>query len=150
MSFAPVAPDPWLNLSESERDSRSKLDSDLCVIGNTDFFVRGCLEIPVFNCEEPFLWGAWISVSKQSFEHILEAWNLQIRKDDPPLFGWLCNNISVYPTTLGLKARAYLRNEAKRPLIELESTDHPLAIEQRQGISLQRVEEIAAALLPIH
>jgi hypothetical protein len=34
-----------------------------------------------------------------------------------------------------------------RPLIELEPTDHPLAIEQRQGITLARVQEIAGLLL---
>jgi hypothetical protein len=32
-----------------------------------------------------------------------------------------------------------------RPSIELEPTDHALAIEQRQGISIKRVEEIASA-----
>ncbi len=35
----------------------------------------------------------------------------------------------------------------QRPLIELEPTDHPLAAEQRAGITLARVQEIAETLL---
>jgi hypothetical protein len=36
------------------------------------------------------------------------------------------------------------------PYVELEPTDHPLAIEQREGVTLARVVEIAEALLPRH
>ncbi|TCI65203.1 hypothetical protein EVJ21_00995 [Exiguobacterium sp. SH0S2] len=30
-----------------------------------------------------------------------------------------------------------------RPFIELEPTDHPLAAEQREGITRERIEELA-------
>jgi hypothetical protein len=33
-----------------------------------------------------------------------------------------------------------------RPHIELEPTDHPLAVEQRRGITVARVIEIAEAM----
>jgi hypothetical protein len=32
-----------------------------------------------------------------------------------------------------------------RPYIELQATDHPLAIEQREGITLRRLQEIVEA-----
>jgi hypothetical protein len=35
----------------------------------------------------------------------------------------------------------------KRPLITVEPTDHPLAVEQRIGITLSRVQEIAEYVL---
>ncbi|SFF35346.1 hypothetical protein SAMN05421541_109131 [Actinoplanes philippinensis] len=35
----------------------------------------------------------------------------------------------------------------RRPLIELEPSDHPLAVEQRTGITLDRVRQIAETLL---
>jgi hypothetical protein len=44
----------------------------------------------------------------------------------------------------------HLRSGGRRPAIELEPTDHPLAIEQREGISIARVEEIAAQLMRRH
>ena len=34
-----------------------------------------------------------------------------------------------------------------RPYIELEATDHPLAVEQREGITWERVQEIAEIVL---
>ena len=33
------------------------------------------------------------------------------------------------------------------PWVELEPTDHPLALEQREGITLARVQEIAEKIL---
>lgn len=39
------------------------------------------------------------------------------------------------------------RSWPPRPLVELEPTDHPLAVERRTGITLGRVQEIAETLL---
>jgi hypothetical protein len=145
LDFSCKAPDQWSALPENERAERGTLDSDLCKI-DEDLFVSGCLEVPIIGREEVFIWGVWASVSRQSLERILELWDAPVIADEPPKFGWLCNNLPLYPTTLGLKTNLHLRSGGVRPAIELEPTDHPLAIEQRAGISLQRVEEIVAAL----
>jgi hypothetical protein len=147
MSYAPEVPDPWLAIPEAERSERGELSSDTCVIDGEHFFVRGCLEIPVAGCQDRFTWGVWISVSKQSFDRIGELWDAEIRDNEPPFFGWLCTDIAIYPQTLELKTRVHLRNNGIRPFIEIEPTDHPLAIEQREGMTLRRVEEIASTLL---
>ncbi|MGD0024933.1 MAG: DUF2199 domain-containing protein [Xanthobacteraceae bacterium] len=150
LSFAPVAPDPWFAVPEAERSTRSQLSSDACVIDGKDFFIRGCLEIPILGREDVFIWGVWVSVAEPSFERIGELWGVDLREHERPFFGWLCTEISVYPRTFGLKTNVHLRNHGKRPYIELEPTDHPLALEQRAGISLQRLEEIASTLLQHH
>ena len=147
LSFAPIAPDPWFAIPDNEHDARAVLGGDQCVIDDKEFFIRGCLEIPVLKCADPFVWGIWVSVSEASFERIGELWDTEIRDHEPPFFGWLCTELSVYPPTFGLKTNIRLRNNGRRPFIALEPTDHPLAVEQRQGIPLRRVEEIAAALL---
>jgi len=51
----------------------------------------------------------------------------------------------AYPDTYNLTAHVHLRPGKLRPAIELLSADHQLAIEQRDGISIERVEEIVAA-----
>ena len=142
--YAFAAPDQWYSISEDERDNRAKRDTDVCIIENKDIFVRGCIEIPIIGTNERFVWGVWVSVSRDSFKRIVELWNADVIESESPKFGWLCNNISEYPDTLNLKTLVRLRTGNKRPSIELEPTDHPLAIEQREGISLERVEEIAA------
>lgn len=138
-------PDPWLRLSETERESRAVIGSDTCIIDGREFFVLGCLEIPLAGRSDIFKWLVWVSVSKKSFERITDLWETDIRDGEPPFFSWLSNNISIYPDTFALKTNLYLRNHGTRPYIHLEPTDHPLANEQRVGISLQRVQEIIAA-----
>jgi hypothetical protein len=96
------------------------------------------------------VWGVWVSVSQKSFERIDELWNAEEVENEPPFFGWLCNALKPYPSTQSLKTHLHLRGGGIRPFIELEQTDHPLAVEQREGITLARVEELAAILLPRH
>ena len=59
-----------------------------------------------------------------------------------PFFGWLCTSLPAYPETLHLKTMVHLRDYGIRPYVELEATDHPLAVEQRNGITMERVQEI--------
>ena len=73
-----------------------------------------------------------------------------MRDDEPAIFGWLCNRISIYPETNSLRTNLHLRNDGLRPAIELEPTEHPLAVEQRNGITLDRAQEIIAALSHRH
>ena len=146
LDFACNAPDQWFDIPAPERPKRGQLDSDVCMIDDKDIFVRGCLDIPVIGLDDRFVWGVWVSVSKASFRRILELWDAPAIENEPPKFGWLCNSISIYPPARGLKTNVHLRGGGARPFIELEPTDHPLAIEQQRGISIKRVEEIAAAL----
>jgi hypothetical protein len=143
------APDYWVGLSEEDRKRLGRLTPDICTIKHEDgrhIFIRGCLEIPIIGCEEQLVWGVWVSVSEQSFARILELWNLAVADDEPPRFGWLCNRIQGYPETLHLPTNIRLRNDGIRPAIELHRSEHPLFLEQRNGISLSRIEELAAGL----
>ncbi|WP_412543093.1 DUF2199 domain-containing protein [Longispora sp. K20-0274] len=70
------------------------------------------------------------------------------REAEPPYFGWLSTELGLYtPSTINLKTNLHTRPVGQRPLIELEPTDHPLAVEQRCGITRARVQEFAESLL---
>jgi hypothetical protein len=89
--------------------------------------------------------------SAASFQRAQELFDRNPDADEKPRFGWLCNEIRIYqPSTLHLKTSVHFQPLNGRSLIELEPTDHPLAIEQRDGITLERVQEIVAALMPRH
>ncbi|WP_438820849.1 DUF2199 domain-containing protein [Bacillus hominis] len=47
------------------------------------------------------------------------------------------------PDTVSLKTMVHTREVGYKPYIELELTDHPLSIEQKNGIKLDRIREIA-------
>lgn len=120
-------------------------DLDYCTIeaDGIHYFIRGTLEIPVINGPGPFVWGVWTTLSEANYNRAI-----QIHKDDAarsteePYFGWLASSLPGYPETLNLKTNVHLRPHGFRPWIELEPTDHPLAIEQREGITMSRVHEI--------
>jgi len=147
MSFAFDSPLLWDRIPEAERARRTHLDTNFCTVDNEHYFVRGCIEVPILDQDERFVWGVWVSQSRESFGRARELFHAPVIDNEPPRFGWLSNNISVYPSTLHLKTHVHYRAGGLRPLIELEPTDHPLAVEQRNGITAERVQEIAAALM---
>lgn len=91
--------------------------------------------------------GSRASLSEANFKRALARWEQQGRETEPPYFGWLSSEIPGYPPTLNLKTNVHAKPLGERPIIELEPTDHPLAVEQRMGIALTRVCEIGEMLL---
>lgn len=146
MSYSTTAPDVWDEAFASAPDSM--LSSDQCVIKAQHFFVKGLIEIPVIGSNQVFSWGVWVSLSRDNFTRALNVWEAPGRESEPPYFGWLTTALSIYsPNTLNLKTNLHTRKVGQRPFVELEPTDHPLAVEQRTGITLDRVREIAESLL---
>ncbi len=79
------------------------------------------------DAEQDFEWGVWTSLSRDNFARTLDIWEREGRESEQTM---------VQTRPLGL-----------RPLVELEPTDHPLAVEQREGITVARVQSIAEQLL---
>jgi hypothetical protein len=147
MSFAFEAPVYWYEMPETERPHRAVLDEELCTIDGRYFFIKALIRIPVHESLDVFEWVVWISLSAASFQHVLATWEQSGREFEPPYFGWLSSQIPGYPATLNLKTNVHTRTRGERPTVELEPTDHPLALEQRTGISLTRIREIAEMML---
>lgn len=137
-----AAPLYFYTVPNAERAARCRLDSDTCVVDEESYFVRGCVEVPIVGEPEPFVWGVWVSLSEASFRIFLRTYGEAHRSHEGPFFGWLSAYLKGYPDTENLKTRVHLRDHAQRPLIELEPTDHPLAVEQRAGMSGERVGQI--------
>jgi hypothetical protein len=146
-SFGAEAPLSYYEVDESERASRCDLGSDDCVIDRKWFFVRGCLEIPVHGADQPFSWGVWVSLSEPNFRAWVENFDQPRRSHVGPFFGWLNASLKPYPETVNLKTNVHLRDNGVRPWIELQPAGHPLAVEQRNGISVDRVAEIYAMMM---
>jgi hypothetical protein len=146
-SLGAAAPLYYYSVPENERAARCRLEPDTCVIDDEFCFVRGCLEVPIIDELEPFVWGLWASLSKPNFERFLALYDEEHRSDEGPFFGYLSASLRGYPETENLRARVHLRDHGQRPYIELEPTEHPLAVEQRSGISVDRVAEILSLYL---
>lgn len=83
------------------------------------------------------------------FDLIRAHWNDPQRARLEPRFGWLMNRLpeEPYPDTYALKCQVHQRPPGQRPLIVVEPTDHPLAIDQCRGVTAARAEALAIALL---
>jgi hypothetical protein len=147
-SFAAGFPDMYANMRREGRDARSIIGSDQCVVDQKWFFIRGCLEIPVLNSTEPFLWGLWASVVERVYDEISESWEeIGREKTRGPFKGRLANSLSIYAETLNLRVSIIIQPVGTRPLFVVDESEHPLAMEQRGGISEGRVQELASLLL---
>ncbi|ARE78401.1 hypothetical protein B6R96_34390 [Streptomyces sp. Sge12] len=146
MNYTAEAPAVWDPAFADADDCL--LSSDQCVIRARFYFVKGLVEIPVIGTDERFSWGVWVSLSRENFSRAADLWDTPGREFEEPYFGRLSTDLLAYaPTTLNLKTNLHTRPLGERPFVELEPTDHPLAVEQRTGITRDRVREIAAAVL---
>lgn len=139
------APLYYYYVPAEERSARCKLTADTCVVDGESFFIRGQIELPVHGQAEPFQWGVWTSLSEQNFKEFVRLLDCDKRSQFGPYFGWLSANLKVYPDAENLKTHVHLRDHGVRPYVELEPTDHLLAVEQREGISVERLTQILSA-----
>jgi hypothetical protein len=139
------APYYWNN--EYERTSlpgiaqKTFLNEDYCQIDD-DYFVRGLIRLPIIGTDQCFSWGVWGSLSKNSFDLLIEKDGDPASVELPAMFSWLSTQISGYPDTLSLRMFARIPKPGWRPHFELEPSDHPLSREYHEGITPERVKEI--------
>jgi hypothetical protein len=115
--------------------------------GRVHFFIHALLQIPIRDRPKPFVWGVWCSQSEATYMEVSALWEGDDRVKTGPHFGWLCSRIPCYPDSLHLKTHVHQRAVGLRPLVELEATDHPLAIDQRTGIEVERLVQIVSEIM---
>jgi hypothetical protein len=146
MAFHIEAPDAWSQ--ELEWVKGCGLGSDDCVIHYEQVFLRGILCVPVAELEEPFEFGVWVSLTDEDYERVADAWDTPGRESMPPVQGLLANNIWVFAEpTLGQRVLLHMRPVGLRPHIEMVDDGHPLAVEQREGLSHDALVQRVAQLL---
>lgn len=127
------------------------LTSDLCTIEydeRIDYFVRAVLEVPIHGIEEPFLWGIWVSASKKSFLRYVETYDAPVEGDG--FLGWVCNRIEAYPTDRSRPSNVWIQINGQRPKIVLHRSENEvdqLVIDQTEGISVERAQQLAEAAM---
>jgi hypothetical protein len=128
---------PWrqLSVAENEFSKRVELTGNQCIIDDKQFFIRGHIDIPVLDSTEVFSWSVWCSLSEKSFWHASKRWRKKSRVNDDPYFGWLMTCLPVYPDTLHLETSLQPREVGRVPLVIVEQPEHPVAVEQRHGIT---------------
>jgi hypothetical protein len=140
-------PDPWFAVRPDERDGRWKIGSDLAVLDGERFFIRGVAEIPVHGEAQPYAWGVWAAVSEEDFRRYEAVFEVEARGGEPPFAGRMANQLPGYPQTLGLAVAVRPRAGLQRPAFTVDDAAHPLAVEQREGVYVERVLEMVSPAL---
>ncbi|MDP6706340.1 MAG: DUF2199 domain-containing protein [Alphaproteobacteria bacterium] len=120
------------------------LSEDFCVLDGTHYFVRCVLMLPVQGADGSFGYGVWSTLSEANFDAYVESFDGGEQGRLGPWFGWFSNALKGYPDTLNLKCRIHPHDGSRRPSIELEPTEHPLAVAQRDGISFDKILDLYA------
>lgn len=146
-NFACSMPDYFHALSPEDRQAYGKIDHNICMInrdGRKDFFIRVCLEITIHGVTDPFVYGVWTSISDKNLKRYLDTWE---DTDESDVYsGWLSNQLTLYPSTLGMKVIAHPRRNSQRPWLEIMPCDHPLYDDWKNGLTFERAQEMALKL----
>jgi hypothetical protein len=138
---------PWRSfVSEEEFENRVGLTRDQCIIDDKQHFLRGHIVLPIRGSDSSFEWSVWCSVSDESHHMICDRWHLPERAGDR-YFGWLSTRLPCYPDTQNLKTNILIREPGLVPIMEIQACDHPLYLEQRDGITIETVAARAHELL---
>jgi hypothetical protein len=137
-------PDAYFDVPEAERERRIQIDDDLCIIDESDFFIRGILYLPFKDGTGQFGWGVWARVSDYDFRSYLAAWTSDTENLVLPFPGQLASALDPYPGSSGLDLSVALQSGGQRPVFTVVSADHPLGVDQRQGISEEQTHSFVA------
>jgi hypothetical protein len=145
--FGPSEPDFLAAIPEEQRQGRVLADSDLCIVDDRHFFIRGMLELPILGTTKSFTWLVWVSLSEENLNRAADLWETPGREREPPYFGWLNTRLPGYPDTLEIKVHVHTLQVGRRPSIEVERNDHPLSQDQSRGITMARANLLAKQVM---
>lgn len=141
-------PSIYFSIPEEEREKRISLDKSWCVVDEEYFFHRGNLVIPIIDSKENLEFGVWTSISEDNFKKRMDLWDNPARVNEEPYFGWLSSNIAGYNDTLNIKTVAQENEDIDAiPNIYVIEENHPLAIDQENGITMDKALEIVSSIM---
>lgn len=147
LSYSVKTPRAVAAIPLGELEQRVVFSLDQCVIDGRDFYLRGRIPVPIEGQEEPFIWGVWAEVSPKNFIRTNELWTTEGRENEAPFSGWLDTELFLYGDTINLEVLVHTMPVGRRPHFEIADENHPLALEQKHGITLERVQQIAETIL---
>jgi hypothetical protein len=147
MSYSEKVPHAVTAIPDAELDRRVVFTLDQCVIDQREFYLRGRIPVPVIGRQEPFIWGVWALVSQEDFIRCNERWKVEGRETDPPFQAFLHTRLPMYGDTVGIELKVRTQVVGRRPHFEVVDTKHPLAVEQQEGMTMERARQIAESVI---
>lgn len=147
LSYSAQAPMSVLRVPQEEIEQRVVFNADQCVIDGRDFYLRGRIPVPVIGLEEPFIWGVWVEVGPKDFMRTNENWSVEGREQEAPFKGYLDTELFIFGNVIDLEMMVQTQVVGRRPHLFVIDPEHPIARDQREGMTMERVIEIAEMIL---
>jgi hypothetical protein len=147
LCFGAEVPLYYYSVPAEEREARVEMSADWCIVDEEHFFIRGRIEIPIIDYPETFVWNVWTSLSEENFIRSQELWNHPLRVQEKPYFGWLQTEIPSYENTVNCKTWVHTQPVGTIPQVEVFEENHPLTLDQRNGVTLMQVQKMVESLL---
>jgi hypothetical protein len=113
--------------------------------------VRAVLEIPIIGQSETLEWGVWGSLSETSFERYVQSFDDPDQSKIGALFSWFSSSLPGYAFEESLRCSLLPQDNRQRPHVVFHPDDtHPLALDKKNGISLERAIEFVMPVLHKH
>ncbi len=145
--FGAELPDYYFSVPPEERAERIELKQSLCVVDKKHFFHRGRITIPIIDHKEKLMFDIWTSISEDNFGNRMDFWDKPERVNEGPYFGWLQSIIPTYGDTLNIKTVAIEQEVGLIPEIQVIEDNHPLKIDQDNGLTYKKALEIVDKIL---
>lgn len=143
-----TTPDHYEYLSEEEKIAIAELDKDFCTITypeETDRFIRVVMNLETDD-HRNLEYGLWVSLSESSFTDYRENFDNPLH--EAVYFGWICNNLDGYESTIGIPADVITQKYGLRPYINPHSDfNHPLVFDFYNGITAKEAESRVNAVI---
>lgn len=135
--FGAMEPDCIIRLSEEERIKRVEKNGPLLLIDKLFFLVKGTIFIEVKDISEWVNFEVWARIEVEDFQKKLE----EVRKDifDKPFIGRLESDVFFYEKVKNMKVDVVLPNEGEEVVFEILEENHPMRIDQKNGISKEKI-----------
>ncbi len=140
-------PGRYFEIPAKERNSRIYVSTDVCVVDDNEFYIRGVLPIPVANSIDKFRWGLWAKVEKNDFDIYAEYWDGNLTENLPALHGLLSGSMKHYPDSDMTPVEIYLQTGDQRPIFKVISDESSLGSDQKKGITIEKVHSFVELLL---
>ena len=135
-------PDIIAEMTDEERAERCRNNDDIYIVEDEGrYFIRGLVALPVPENDDNYCIGIWAEVEKEVFQRIWDLWDDENQYMEPPMKGFLANDIPSHSNTNGLKIQIKLSDPSTRPTFEVTDQSHLLYKEQKEGISAHRAHE---------
>ena len=136
-------PGGYFEVLPDEREKRvwfdAEVNPDLCIIDGSKFYLRGVLAVPIQGEADEFRWGTWAQVEENHLRRYYELWNETDLSHEPPFHGNLSGGVRDFADSDGLEVIIELQSNNQRPRLTVVLQTHPLAIAQRNGVTLEDV-----------